>query len=443
MRKYLKISAIALLTTAVSGLPAHALSLNVGSNGPLVDLGATNTSDATVSVDTGSVLGSAPANDNASSGAAVEVNLNSVLGSNNSGSSTDGGLIDIDLGSGRTGGRVLDLGGQGSLLDLGGDGDLLDLGGEGGVIADVTIGGDNGLLDLGDSELIDLDSLGLSDGPLLDLSGNQDVDALIDIDIANADLLDTSSTGGIGNGLLDLGDDTENLVALNLLGTTVDADVNLGGGGAPVVDVNVGTGTDGVAGTRLLPNTDANATVGGDNLATVTVTTGGDGAGNGGAGGNGGGSGGNGGAGGNGSNGSGNNGGANGGGNGGSGGMAPGSGGSGGSNSGSTDIAAASASCLTLSSAQLDELIKRHTYNRATFNSWASAQSLKIVEVDLCDREIGDVAAAVGASANVARLQAFLAAQAKVRAGLQSKGFAPGDVIAADHNGAVLTVYVI
>ena len=98
---------------------------------------------------------------------------------------------------------------------------------------------------------------------------------------------------------------------------------------------------------------------------------------------------------------------------------------------------------MTLTAAQLDELIQRHTYNRATFNSWASARSLKIVEVDFCDDAAVDVAAAADGSSNVARLQAFLAAQAKVKAGLESKGHSAGDVIAADHSGNVLIVYVI
>lgn len=63
--------------------------------------------------------------------------------------------------------------------------------------------------------------------------------------------------------------------------------------------------------------------------------------------------------------------------------------------------------------------------------------------MNFCDAEVAKVAAAAGGSANVARLQAFLAAQAKVKAGLQSKGYSAGDVIAADHDGAVLIVYVI
>ena len=113
--------------------------------------------------------------------------------------------------------------------------------------------------------------------------------------------------------------------------------------------------------------------------------------------------------------------------------------------SASTDagVNAGADACLTLDAAELDQLIQRHIYNRATFNSWASAQSLKIVEVDFCDVAVADVAAAASGSANVASLQAFLAAQAKVNAGLQSKGYSAGDVIAADHSGEVLIVYVI
>ena len=68
---------------------------------------------------------------------------------------------------------------------------------------------------------------------------------------------------------------------------------------------------------------------------------------------------------------------------------------------------------------------------------------MKLVEVELCDAEVAEVDAAVDGSANVARLQAFLANQAKIRAGLQSKGYTTSDVIAADRDGGVLVVYVI
>jgi hypothetical protein len=310
VRKYLELSAIALLTTAISAVPAHALSLNLGGDGPLVDLGDDNHADATVSLDTGNLLGSDSGSGGTEAGAVIDLNLGSAGGDG------DGGLLG--------GNGLIDLGGDNDngLIDL--DGDLLDFGSTG------------GLLDLGDNgDIIDLAGLNLGDGALLDLSGNDDINAAIEIDLGDGDLLDLGTTGAIGGG---------------------------GGNG------NGGGGSGGGNGN------------GGGGVA-----------------------------------------------NGGNGGL----------------LADTGAACLTLTSAQIDELIRRHIYNRATFNSWASAQSLRVVEVELCEGEIAEVAAAAGADANVARLQAFLAAQAKVRAGLQSKGHAPGDVIAADHSGEVLTVYVI
>lgn len=464
MRKPFKLSAIALLTTALTAVPAYALSLNLGGNGPLVDLGNSNNADATVSVDTGNILGGGN-NGDAGANAAVDINLGSIggdgdgglLGSNSlidlGGDDNVDAVIDLDLG---TDGDLLDLGGDGGLIDLadlGGTGDLLDLGdgplldlsGNDSVdaVIDLDLGTDGDLLDLGGGgSLLDLADIGgagslldLGDGPLLDLSGNDEVDAAIEVDLGDGDLLYLGTTGSI----LDLGEGRADLVALNLLGTNVDADLNLNGGSEPVVDVNIGTGGSGVAGTGLLPDTDVEATVGGGNVASVSVTSGGDdpaGGGNGnGGGGNGNGGGGNG-AGGNG---------------GGTAGGGTGSGGSGsgdstasnGGGSGGLVPAANPAACLTLNAAQLNELIQRHTYNRATFSSWASARSLKIVPVEFCDRAVDNVAAAADGSANVARLKAFLAAQAKVRAGLQSKGYGTDDVIAADHNGEVLIVYVI
>lgn len=434
MRKYLELSAIALLTTAISALPAYALSLNLGGDGPLVDLGNDNNADATVSLDTGNLLngGSGGGSDGTNADAVIDLNLGSVSGDGDSGLIGGNGLIDLNGDN------------DNGLIDL--DGDLLNLGG----------GTGGGLLDLGgDGDLIDLAGLNLGDGSLLDLSGNDDVDAAIEIDLGDGDLLDLGSTGGIGGiggtgGLLDLGGDGDlldlggdgdlldlggstQLLALDLGGTNVDADLNLDGGDEPIVDVTISNDEGGLAGTGVLPNTETEATVGGGNAATVKITdTSDDDSGNGGGGNGGGGNGG--GGNGNGGNGSGGN------------GNGSGGSGSGGAGNGGGDgslFATNGAACLTLTPAQVDELIRRHVYNRATFNSWASAQSLRVVEVDLCAGEMAEVAAAAGADANVARLQAFLAAQAKVRAGLQSKGHAPGDVIAADHSGEILTVYVI
>jgi hypothetical protein len=431
--KSLKLSAIALLTTALTVVPAYAVSLNLGGgDAPVVDLGNGNNANATVGVDTGNVLGGGGSDTNGD--AAVDLNLGDIGGNNDNNDNLgnvvdndgDGGLVNlggnndlIDLNS--EGDGVIDLGGNGDLLDLGTDGDLLDFGGDGNLL-DLGGGGTDGLVDFA--------SLDLGDGLLLDLSGN------------NGDLLDTGSTGSIldldGNGdLLDLGGSSEQRVAIDLGNTTIDGSVDPN---QPQAQVTISTGNDGAAGTGVLPNTDGSATVGG-NSANVTITTGnGSDAGGAGSGGNGG----NGGAGGNGAGGNGNGNGA------GTGGGSTGGGGSaggGGNGNGSGDDLFAAAgdanACLTLTAAQLDELIERHAYNRATFNSWANARSLKIVEVDVCDREVAEVEAAAGSSANVARLQAFLAAQAKVRAGLQSKGFSSGDVIAADHSGDVLIVYVI
>jgi hypothetical protein len=514
VRKSLKLSAIALLSTALTVLPAYALSLNVGGDGPLVDLGNDNNADATVSVDTGNILGTDSDGGDTNADAAVEVNLGSVGGSSGGGSSSsnvldtivdddgDGGLVNlggssdlldlsgdgdsvIDLGGGHGNSDTLDaiidddddgglvnLGGNGNLLDLSGDGDsVVDLGGDGDLL---DLGGDGNLLDLGGDGtegLVDLADLDLGDGPLLDLTGNPDSDALVDVDLGGGDLLDLGETGSIldlgssgdlldlGSGnLLDLGggdgldvsgagDD----VALDLGNTHIGADLNTNGGGAPLAKVTVTTGNDGVAGTGVAPDTAGTATVGGDSLGTVNVTStgGNDGSDTGGGGSDSanGASGDNGSAAGNG-NGSGDgsgagNGNGSGGGNGNGGGTANGGGSGGDDHSVFAGLNTAGEKCLTLDAKQLDQLIARHTYNRATFNSWASARSLKIVPVDFCDAEVADVAAAAEGSANVARLQAFIAAQAKVKAGLKSKGYDAGDVIAADHSKGILIVYVI
>ena len=350
--KSLKLCAIALLTTAMTALPAYALSLNLGGEGPLVDLGNDSNADATVSVDTGNLLGG-----NSSGGtnadATVDINLGDIGGDGSLDSviddDGDGGLINLGGDA-----DLIDLNGNGdSVIDLGGDGNLLDLGGTDSLVdlADVDLGGSGNLLDLGN----DGDLLDLGNGPLLDLGTNPESRALIEADLGGGDLLDFGETGGI----LDPGG------AGNLLDLGGNGNGFGGGSGGPAIGNGAG-GIDGGSGGGLLASasTDAGVNAGAD-------------------------------------------------------------------------------ACLTLDAAELDQLIQRHIYNRATFNSWASAQSLKIVEVDFCDVAVADVAAAASGSANVASLQAFLAAQAKVNAGLQSKGYSAGDVIAADHSGEVLIVYVI
>ncbi len=480
MRKSLKLSAIALLTTAMTVLPAHALSLNLNGDGPLVDLGNDNNADATVGVDTGSVLGGDDGG-GADANATLDVNLNDLGGDDDSLDSVidddgDGGLVNlgdendlVDLDN--DGDSIVDLGGDdGDLLDLGGNGDVLDLGDDdnsltGVADVDVDLGDGDRLLDLGkDGDLLDLGT-----GPLLDLRGDPETDAVVEADLGGGELLDTGetrrlldlgSTGDLldlrGTGdLLDLGSTGDLLdlgpgnlldldggdaeeVALDLGNTKIDADLNPSDNDAPLARLTLGTGDDGVAGTGLLSGTDGTATVGGGNAANISLGTNDDGTGSGG-----GGSGGD-------SNGAAGNGGGGsavgGGGNSGGGSAGP-VGGNGGSGDDDGDLFAAATTgttaCMTLDAAQLDQLMQRHTYNSATFNSWASARALKIVEVDFCDQAVAQVAAAASSSSNVARLQAFLAAQAKVSAGLRSKGHSAGDVIAADHSGEVLIVYVI
>ena len=95
MRKSLKLSAIALLTTAMTALPAYALSLNLGGDGALVDLGNDNNADATVSLETGDLLGDDSGSSGTDAGATLDVNLGSIGGGSDGGGSLDN-VIDND-----------------------------------------------------------------------------------------------------------------------------------------------------------------------------------------------------------------------------------------------------------------------------------------------------------------------------------------------------------
>lgn len=472
MYKHLRISAIALMTTALSVAPAAALSINLGGDGPLLDLGNSNNKGATLSVDTNAVLGSG----GTSSEAGVEVNLGNVTGTGNGGVLGLGregklldlggsdGLIDfngdgplLNLGS-DTDAAVINLGTNGNLLDLGGTNGLIDLNGDGPVLnlgsdpdaAVINLGSDGNLLDLGDDGFL----LDFGEGGLLDLGGGGDAtvdvallgeNGVLDLDSSGSlaglglegldDLLDLGTTGSIvdlgttgnlldlggtdglldlGNGellnlgdgqpLLDFGEDPT--VALNLLGTNVD--VQLGGKNKPLAKIKVGVDDDGLAGTGVLGGTNATISVGGgsgggggdgpdgpdnpDNPNPNNPNPNNPGSGNGGSG---------------------------------------------------NSLTASADACLSLTEAQLRDLVNRHAYTQATFRSWAGTNSLKIVPVDLCEGVVSKVSMTVGGDANIARLQAFLGGQAKVRAGLASQGYSPSDVIAADRDGQVLVIYVM
>lgn len=95
--------------------------------------------------------------------------------------------------------------------------------------------------------------------------------------------------------------------------------------------------------------------------------------------------------------------------------------------------------CFAPSSSQIEKLAGRHVYGDATFSSWAGSSSLKIVNIGLCN----GAGAAISANANVERLQSFVATNAALKTSLGRAGHSPDDVIAADKNGATLTLYVM
>jgi len=404
VKEPVRLSAIALFAATLAASPAGALTLNLGGSGS-----GTTGGDAAITLDTGNLLGSGDGSEG-SSDAVIDLNL-------------DGS------GNGNTGG-VLDLGSSGTLIDLGADNDdkaVIDLGLG-------TTGTTDGLLDLGggDGTLLDL-----GDGPLLDLSGGEDGTL-----IAIGDGLDLGTTGGIG------GSGTTRLLDLSSGGTDLTADLNLEGEEEPVAKVNLLNSQQGAGGTGALGGSNGLLTLGGKNAATLSLTDADDDSG--------------------------------------ASGSSPaakiatandeaGSGddGSGtgtstagaGTGTGSAFVGTRSATtsnqtrvatattarattstdasaCLDLEGNQLNQLVDRHTYDWSTFSSWADAESLRVIEVNLCGDAVARVDLAVDSSANVARLQAFLAGQAKVLAGLQQTGHTPDDVIAADGAGDELVVYV-
>ena len=428
MKNSTRLSTIALLAATLAATPAAALTLNLGGSGS--DSGG---GDAAITVDTGDLLGGGDSS-GGDTNAVIDLNLN---GSDDSGS-----------------GGVLDLGSTGNLIDLGGDDDDaavvdLDLG---------TTGSTDGLLDLGGGEGTLLD---LGDGPLLDLSGGEEGTLLAIGDGGVLDLTSTGSIGDSGDGLLDLGGggnlldlgSGEDDVTADLGDTDVIADLNLEGDDEPAAQVNLLSARRGIAGTGALSGSDGVVTLG-NNAATIALTgdddsgasdstTGGGDDGTGGSGGSTGGSGDDGSAtGGTGAD------------DGTAGDGAAATGTTGGGAATSTRVATNTVSrtatrattdqsaCLSLTGDQLNQLVDRHSYDWNTFSSWADADALRVIEVDVCGNATAQVDLAVESSANVARLQAFLASQAKVREGLQQTGHTADDVIAADGAGDELVVYV-
>lgn len=95
--------------------------------------------------------------------------------------------------------------------------------------------------------------------------------------------------------------------------------------------------------------------------------------------------------------------------------------------------------CFAPNSSQIEKLASRHVYGDATFSTWAGSSNLKIVNIGLCS----GAGAAISANANVDRLQSFVATNAALKTSLGRAGHSPDDVIAADKNGATLTLYVM
>lgn len=280
-------------------------------------------------------------------------------------------------------------------INLGGNGGLLDLGGNGGnsnTTVDATLGGTdadanvtvngsgtNGLL--GGNGLLGTDVFGSSQHTTADANLDNAGDANVDLFGGDGD---SNADVTLGNGNTNILDD---LFGIGGVGGAGD-----NGDGTTTADVNLGLG-------NLL---------GGDDLFGNPLPT------------------------------PQGNGGTPGGGNPGTGGGVFGPGGSG--NGAGVEVAALEdgAACFNPDAGQMGKLINRHAYTATSMGAWRGVTELKIVKIELC----ASAKSEIGASTNVAALQAYLAANPTFSARLQSKGYSPDDVIAVDRNGKTLIVYV-
>lgn len=95
-------------------------------------------------------------------------------------------------------------------------------------------------------------------------------------------------------------------------------------------------------------------------------------------------------------------------------------------------------SCFTPNPRQVMQLVNRHAYVPATFQSWAGAVTIKVVDAGVCDA----AAARIDAQDNIGRLQAYISSDPQLRSQIEQWGHAPSDVIAVDRQGQTLIVYV-
>ena len=473
MRKRIGISALA-LSAALAVSPAAAASLNLGGDGPLVDLG-TGTSEPVVDVNLGNDTGATV--DLGNDGSAITLDT-----------TTDGsseiGVIDlgdtdatIDLnGSGDPNDVVLDLDdddcndvivdlfcngaddtdglieiGEGGLIDLGGTDDEIEvnLGGtDESVFVDLFGDGEDAVVDLDaldDDELVvdilDMEApvpatrIRLPDTDGLDLGdtdvGDVDLGNLPDIDldgVLGGEVIPDLFGAGGSVGDIDLGDiDLGNLPGIDLgdtdLGNLPNIDIgDLGGlpnidfgdtiGGVPGLP-GVDFGTDGTDGT--------NGTDGDDGATTVVVINqpGGDDPGtlpdpgafpNGP-------------------------------------GMTPGS------NTTTiipgvnratarTRVAQQDTKCFTPDDQQIANLVSRRTYTASGMAGWRNARNVTIVPVRLCPEARVRVSEVTYADANMAALRNGIAASPAIKAKLNGTGRSAEDVLAVDNKDGQLVVYI-
>lgn len=94
--------------------------------------------------------------------------------------------------------------------------------------------------------------------------------------------------------------------------------------------------------------------------------------------------------------------------------------------------------CFTPNPRQVMQLVNRHPYGPNTFQSWAGASTVKVIDAGVCDQ----AAARIDAQANIGRLQQYITSNDQLRTQLAQWGHAPTDVIAVDRQGKTLLVYV-
>ena len=212
MKNAFKLSTIALLAAIIAAAPASAVSLNLGGNGPLLDVNGNGT-DSEINVGTGDLLG----------GTGGGSGINGLLDINGDDDSTTA-LLDLN-GTGSNG--IIDFDGSGDLIDLTGNDEIVNLGGNTApTTARIGLGGSN-------------------DALLLNLFGEDDASAALNLETAGI-----GGIGGIGGGTGD------NDVVLDLFGTDGGGSGNggagAGGNGGEGGNGGMGLGGGNVSGNGLL-----------------------------------------------------------------------------------------------------------------------------------------------------------------------------------------------